>query len=100
MFIYITNHAVRRYAERVLGVQSRGDFDSAMVVVEARTGLGVEDIRNQIRDDVGPGIPATVMFRGTRKVVRGVRARYVLNERKVHTCYLGNELETDDEDCA
>lgn len=95
--MYVANHAVRRYAERVLNVQTNKPFHHAMLVVYHQTGLTTEDIRQRIRDDVIPGIPATVLFRGTRRVIRGVHARYVVNQRAVHTCYVGNENDLDDE---
>lgn len=94
--MYVANHAVRRYAERVLNIQSNKPFKHAMDVVYYRTGLTADDIRNRIMADCLPGIPATVLFRGTRRVVRGVHARYVVNQRIVHTCYIGNEYDDDD----
>lgn len=90
--MWVRNHAVRRYSERVLGLSFRGTFDEAMESVHKSSGLTVSDIRTRIIEDVTPGCPATVLFRGTRRVVRGVHARYVVNEGCVHTCYIGNEL--------
>lgn len=95
--MHVANHAVRRYAERVLHVQTRKPYKLAMEIVYSQTGLTADDIRQRIRDDVVPGLPATVLFRGTRRVVRGVHARYVVNKRIVHTCYIGNEYDYDDE---
>lgn len=91
--MHIRNHCVRRYCERVLGYELSGDFDRAMASFERHSGLTIADIRSRIIADVRPGIPATVLFRGTRKVVRGIHARYVVNQGSVHTCYRGDEFD-------
>lgn len=96
--MYVRNHAVRRYSERVLGLTFGGTFDHAMARVEDSSGLTVADIRNLIIDDVSPRLPATVLYRGTRRVVKGLDAKYVINRNMVHTCYRGNEIREWDDD--
>ena len=91
--LYVTNHAVRRYAERVLKVNANGPFQSAMRYVEDATGLTVDEIRSMIIDDVEPRVPHMVLFKRSRRVIRGIHAKYVVNDCAVHTCYIGDETD-------
>jgi hypothetical protein len=89
----ITHHAVRQYITRVLGVrlkQSLGDYE-AICEFEHRTGTSRREIYKIINSDVTPRLPLTVLNRGTRRVIKGETARYVVDEGRVITCYTGDE---------
>lgn len=86
--IPITTHAVRRYIESVVRFPcyARSDW-KAIATFEIRTGRTEHEIEDLIRADVTERIPATVLSNGTRKVIKGECARYVVQDGCVVTCW-------------
>jgi hypothetical protein len=91
--IGITHRAMRRYIERVVGLRinrSLTDYQ-AIAEFEAQTGTHRNDLYKIIHSDVTPRLPITVLNRGTRRVIKGENARYIVDEGKVVTCYTADQ---------
>lgn len=87
--IVVTKHALRRWLERVEGLDlepfARKANDDGEVVAAACRAHGVDEtwLRGVICEDVAPRVPVTARLRGSRVEVRGQRARYVVEKGRV-----------------
>jgi hypothetical protein len=77
--IWITDHALRRFLERVRGVELRGRCDRSALRQAVRAGVDLAAERMRIREIVTLAVDAGA----TRYKVRGVA--YVFEQRKVVT---------------
>lgn len=93
MALIVKVHAIRRYLERVEKFCERGSDHRVIKMFEAATGLREGQIVERMLRDVEGSVPATVLFNGTRRMVRGTTARYVIDRGAIVTCYTGNEAE-------
>jgi hypothetical protein len=82
--IKVTEHAKRRYLERIVGVDFSpfdrrriGDGD-AVAAVCAEAGIAPDYVNGLIENEVDARVPATARLRGSRCVVKGQTARYVV----------------------
>lgn len=76
----VTVHAVRRFAERVLGVEGLpGNDDEALKIMREVHGLDTDEIRRLL----GVFVTQAVMLRATAVTLRG--ARYVLRGKTLVT---------------
>lgn len=86
--IQISTHAVRRYIERIIGFPCYTHNDwRAIARFEKMTGNSADSIEDIIRSDVESRVPATVIAKRSRKIVKGETARFVIEDGEVVTCY-------------
>ena len=82
--IHVTRHAQRRYLERIAGVdfsafdRRRISDGAAVTAVLAEARIAPDFVWTIIATEVEPLVPATARNRGSRCIVRGVTARYVV----------------------
>jgi hypothetical protein len=95
--IVITKHAVRRYIERILGFDftaydrlGMDDYLSVDLACE-KLGIDVRDVEATIEMDVEPRVPATARLRGSRRIVRGEKGKYVIGSG----CYVVTAMPLD-----
>ncbi|MEQ1695983.1 MAG: hypothetical protein ABL901_09110 [Hyphomicrobiaceae bacterium] len=85
----ITDHALRRYVERVLQLDlnwplKRGYSEWRAVNWAADThGIDLQGLRREIAREVRSMLPDTVRLRGSRAVLRGIKCRYVIERGNV-----------------
>jgi len=91
MEIRVSQHAKRRYLERISGFdftsfdrKGLGDRIAVEAACEAE-GISPDDLERLICGEVECRVPATVRMRGSRCVVRGETARYVVQGAVVTT---------------
>lgn len=86
--IPVTDHAVRRYIERVVGFGCYSNHDWREIVrFENASGKSADDIVALIAHEVEAAVPHTVIRNGTRRVIRGQTARFVIEAGRVMTVY-------------
>jgi hypothetical protein len=82
--IKVTQHAQRRYLERIVGVdfspfdRRRIEDGEAVSAVCAEAGIAPDFVNSLIANEVDARVPATARLRGSRCVVKGLTARYVV----------------------
>jgi len=87
--IVVTRHAVRRYLERVMGFdftfcdKHRLNDHFAVDVACDQLGIDRAAVEAEIALEVAPRMPETVRLRGTRRIVTGVKAKYVVEHGRV-----------------
>jgi hypothetical protein len=93
----ITDHAVRRYIERIIGWPCYTSDDRVYIrkFIE-KTGTPKDVVYQMILNDVSPRLPVTIVTNKTRRVIKGETARFLIDGGAVITCYTGDENENED----
>jgi hypothetical protein len=84
--VEISQHALRRYIERVLHLDLnwplKHGYSDDRVVTWARDtyGLSVHDVNRAIAREVNSLLPDTARMRGSRVVLRGLSCRYIVDD--------------------
>lgn len=92
--IVVTRHAMRRYLERIMGFDFAacdrhrlGDYLSVHVACD-ELGIDPDFIAAKITNEVDPRLPEIVRLRGSRRVVTGETAKFIIEGgRYVMTVY-------------
>jgi hypothetical protein len=104
--VEISQHAVRRYIERVLELDldwpaKRGYSDGKVVAWAREThGLDIHQTQRDMAREVSSLLPDTVRIRGSRAVLRGVSCRYVVEGGNCLITVLDNRSLKDARDVA
>lgn len=91
MIITVTRHALRRFIERVDGFEFNGSDDDAVETYLELTGLREGQIVERMLKEVDGRVPPRSLVTGSRRVVRGETARFIVVGGAIVTVYTEQE---------